>query len=193
MNKNHLSYTIIILLCLLLFTPLKASAQDVSQENSRMERGRQMMENNSSRMGNRQGISISCENLKSSLDKRIERLDKAGEKRAQVFSNIEKSVKNRIDSLKLQNKNTDTISDNFDTFEQKYNEYYGERSLFITRIKSLKDQNCSDGDIEAKKSFVSEIKKLNQDYKTHLKEFRELSSYLRDNVFSEIRKLRGNE
>lgn len=164
-----------------------------ASDENRMNRGSQMTEKMGSRMGNRQGIAIACEKLVNSLDKRLERLSQAGDKRAQFMANLEKSVENRVEALKLQNKNTDTITSNFASFEQKYNEYYNERGLLVTKLRSLKDKGCSDSDIEGKKSFVKEIKDFNVEYRSHLKEFKDLSSYLRQNVLEEIRKLRGNE
>jgi hypothetical protein len=166
--------------------------QELREE--RQESRVQMMDQRPTMPGGKtKGMLISCEKLKSALQKRIDQFQKSGEKRAQALSNIEKSIQSRIETLKIQQKDVSLVESNFENYKSLVSSFAIERVNTVSKLREVLDMSCQDGSDETslstKKDFIQAIKEVNAITRSNVQKNTEIINYLRANVLGEIKKL----
>ena len=129
--------------------------------------------------------SLACENISSTLSKKVSLMEASISKRKQVMSNIENAVQNRITNLKNEGKDVSAIETSFSSFNEKSDAYILEREAVLSKLKEVANLNC-DTDRAA---LIQSIRNFNTAFRNHNSKNKDLKELLKTTVLNPLKEL----
>ena len=185
MNLKKLS---IFLMCSVLVLPVFiSSAEETRGPGKNQEVRAQKEAERDNRKLNPEGRlkSLACENISSTLSKKVSLMEASISKRKQVMSNIENAVQNRITNLKNEGKDVSAIETSFSSFNEKSDAYILEREAVLSKLKEVANLNC-DTDRAA---LIQSIRNFNTAFRNHNSKNKDLKELLKTTVLNPLKEL----